>query len=308
MSAIPSQLSSIQAPTEHKPARQSRSLVPSTAVVTAVVTFIALLNAIGLLLVLRRFVGALSDELPRDAMLLTALVATAIVAAIRIAWRHVFPLRPLGQGNSNFLGNDWDAIVGYGSSLALVLFAVGCCYPAYHTSDWLIWLPPLVADQFWRQTFLDAGSPANSLALASLEMDEEAAATLAFPAERFDIASAPAAASPRTQGDSTEEVVQLLFRVRTDEGHEVVYGTVRADFVAGQRTAVVHIGFCPPLSHLPEIEAEPLPGSTARVKVAQALAHGTRLEVRLPAPAEEDRHILIDMAATPAFPLEKKHA
>ena len=33
---------------------------------------------------------------------------------------------------------------------------------------------------------------------------------------------------------------------------------------------------------LPEIEAEALPGYEAKIKVVQALAHGTRLDVRLP--------------------------
>ena len=99
--------------------------------------------------------------------------------------------------------------------------------------------------------------------------------------------------------EDLEEIVQQLFRVRDEQGHEVVYGTLRADFQAGQRTAVVHVGFCPPLSHLPEIEVEAVPGSAARIRVVQAFAHGTRLEVRLPAPAEADCHAWIDMAAMP---------
>ncbi len=276
---------------------------PRQILVTTVVTLIALINAIGLLLVLSRVTGALSDDLPRNAMLLVALVMTVVMTATRIAWRRLFPLEevPLEEAEHfelNFSPHDWDAIVGWGSSLALLLLAVGFCYPGNLTSDWLIWFPALVADQFWRQTFFDSGRPALSLEIVTPDfdeaLDERLAATLAFPED-----CEPEAC------ESSEQIVQQLYRVRNDRGEEIVYGTVRADFETGQRTAVVHVGFCPPLSHLPEIEAESLPGTSARIKIVQALAHGTRLEVRLPTPAETDCHVMIDLAATPARLREK---
>jgi len=316
MSASPLPLSSILPDNQHEPALQRQ---PRQIVVTTVVTLIAILNAIGLLIVLRRFVWATAGDLPHGAMLLTAVVATASVAAIRIGWRQLFPLKKTPPFYLDSSDLNWDAIVGWGSSLALFLLAIGCCYPAYSTADWLIWFPPLVADQFWRQTFFDAGHPtAHSLEITpaeydaefDAEFDEELAATLAFPIEHDSVDHALEVAllkniSPQTHDDTeqnqndAEEIVQQLYRVRDDQGQEIIYGTLRADFKAGQRTAVVHVGFCPPLPHIPQIEAESHPGTSARINVVQSLAHGTRLDVRLPAPAEADRHILIDMAATP---------
>jgi len=321
MASSPLPLATIRPSTEGP--RDLRS-EPRRVIVTTVVTFIALLNALGLLIVFSRLGGALSGELPRGAMLVVALLTTAIVATTRIAWRRCFPLRatslrdislqdttPREQSaaiDSNAAENEWDAIVGWGCSTALILIAVGSSYPCSHTSDWLIWFPALVADQFWRQTFFDAGRPALLLEIASLEfdskLDEELAATITFPIGResseYDFEAALRGSVAREDGaDHAEQILQRLFRVRDESGQEVVYGTVRADFEAGQRTAVVHVGFCPPLSHIPEIEAESFPGTPSRIKIVQALAHGTRMDVRLPTPAENDRHIWIDLAATP---------
>ncbi len=272
--------------------------------VTSVITLIALLNAIGLLAALGRIFSPLGGGLPLVAMLPAAILTTATVFSIRVVWRRLFPLEEQPSIEDSPSVYDWDAVVGWGCSSALILIAVGCCYPASFTSDWLIWLPALVADQFLRQTFFDAGEPTRLLDPDLIEFDrerdEELAATLAFRSDEDFESALCEASSIEDRADGAEQIVQRLYRVRDEQGQEVVYGTVRADFKAGQRTAVVHVGFCPPLSHVPKIEAESLPGSPSRIKIVQALAHGTRLDVRLPAPAESDRHVWIDMAATPA--------
>ncbi|MCG8451096.1 MAG: hypothetical protein MI725_16125 [Pirellulales bacterium] len=247
------------------------------------VGIVMLLLGIGMLIASRRLAGALNHELPRDAMLLTALATTAVLAWTRIAWRRGFPLKLVGRDSL------LDHLIGWGSSLALALLAIGCCYPANQTSDWLIWLPLLIADQFWRQNFYDAGQP-TARPGAVCDPEQRSGGQALFPGiETSDRAE-------------HEAIVQQLFRVRDDHAHEVIYGTLRADFQTGQRTAVVHVGFCPPLEYLPEIEAESLPGQPTRIKVVQALSHGVRLDVRLPTEAEENCHVWVDMAARPFSP------
>jgi hypothetical protein len=148
-----------------------------TITAVTVLSLVALLNGVGLLIVSRRLVGALADDLSRGAMLLTAVVMTAMVASARIAWRRAFPLRMRG-----LLQRSWgEQIVGWGSSLGLGLVAVGCCYPAYRTIDWLIWLPMLIADQLWRQSFFDSGHPLLQLDNEP-EEDFEESTTLSFSA------------------------------------------------------------------------------------------------------------------------------
>lgn len=255
---------------------RSRSVVVATSV-----SIVAILLSVGLLIAVRRLTGALTNDLPRSMMLLIAIGSTAILSSVRTAWRRSFPLDVTAGGRAS------DLLIGWGSSLALLLLATGSCFPTNRTSDWLIWLPLLVADQLWRQTFFDAGKPWRHLSnFGSVKISPLAAS---------DFAQSDRAAQPQD-----EKLVQRLFRLRDDHGRETIYGTLRADFQPGQRTAVVHIGFCPPLDYLPEIEAEPLEGfEDAKIKIVQSLAHGARLDIRLAEPAEDACRMWIDLAATP---------
>ncbi len=249
------------------------------ALAITLTSVVSLLLGMGILLLSRRLLGASDGDLPLSTLLFTAVVVTCLLVGTRIAWRRNFPT----AGLDSF--SVLDAVIGWGSSLALICLAVGCSYPGYRTCDWLIWLPVLVADQLWRQSFF-----------ARLPLPTTTESTLNLLPQATTQPPQPPSAKNLT---TPEGIVQQLFRVREDEGQEVIYGTLRADFQPGQRLAVVHAGFCPPLSYLPEIEADPLPGYPTRIKVVQALAHGVRLDVRLTAPAEEDCHVWIDMAARP---------
>jgi hypothetical protein len=94
-----------------------------------------------------------------------------------------------------------------------------------------------------------------------------------------------------------EHITQQLTRVRDESGAETIRGTLRADFIPGQRHATLHVGFCPPLAALPKIAAEPTDGPDATIKIVQAFAHGARLDVRLEDPADEPCSVLIEFTA-----------
>lgn len=259
--------------------------------VAIVLATIAAVNVVGTILVVRRFSGGLVEPLPRGQMLLTAMIATALGAYSRTAWQRVFfhDTQPIARRLSR--------LVGWGSSLGLLLLAVGCCWPANRLSDWLIWLPLLVADQFWRHSFFHGGRPR-----ASRSAGHEAIAPAHFLTDRKP--DSPSA----SELASDEQIIQQLHRVRNTSGQEMVFGTLRADFGAGQRTTTVHVGFCPPLSHRPQVEAEPLDGPDAVVKVVQTLPHGARLDVRLATPATEACQVQVDFAALPANAAEHLQA
>lgn len=259
-------------------------------------TFAAMVFVGTVLSICRVFEFATAD-LPRGTLLGIALATTVIAKFGRIAWRRHFGF-PRTRRDQRM-----DHLIGYGSSAGLILLAVGCCYPAYRNSDWLIWLPMLIADQFWRQTFFDNDRP--QVALADLPMDEE---PLDEQTQEVDeeLANEHLFADPSNfqeldesqEHELDEGILQQLFRVREDD-QEVIYGTVRAQFDAGQRHATIHVGFCPPLARSPSVEAEACDLAEAKVKVAQAMAHGVRLDVRLSQPADEACSVAIDLAATP---------
>ncbi len=64
-------------------------------------------------------------------------------------------------------------------------------------------------------------------------------------------------------------------------------GWLRMPFAAGQRTGSVHVAFCPPLRATPELLVEQIGGPEARVKTAQLLPYGVRLDLKLAVAAEE---------------------
>lgn len=280
-------------PASHEAARFDA--LRARLVAAAVLIVVGLLNAVGLLLVVRRLFGAFTADLPLWPLFVTALVATVAAKTARIAWRAWDrPLSADGPGQRAL-----DGVVGWGSSAGLLLLALGCCYPGYRNSEWVIWLPMLIADQFWRQNFFDNGCPGGGDVSMAPPVVSSIHASDALSAERELVEQAFEAAPVESTASDGELLLQQLFRVRDADGYEVVYGTVRADFLAGQRHATVHIGICPPLESAPQVEAEVCAWPDARVKVTQALPHGVRLDVRLSEPAEEPCLVPIDMAASP---------
>jgi len=112
-----------------------------------------------------------------------------------------------------------------------------------------------------------------------------------------DIVSTTDSPQDHPTADRDEHLLQQLFRIRDAAGRETIYGTLRADFQSGQRNASLYIGFCPPLDHHPQVEAEPVDGPAATLKVVQAMAHGARVDLRLDRPASQECHVLVDLAA-----------
>ncbi|MCA9261622.1 MAG: hypothetical protein KDA61_20535, partial [Planctomycetales bacterium] len=292
---------------------------------------------LAVLVAARRYDGALDQSLPLSQLLVVAGLATASAVAVRTLWRWLETERAPGLTSGGpgldppFLGTAGLPLrtlaIGWGTSLALALLAVGCCYPGDRNVEWLVWLPLLVCDQFWRQSFFDrlgqvslqggesidlgqlnpamTGSVGSSQGVA-LDSDQLSAASRESSDEEVDwelleaLGEDSDAANSGDAAQAGEQIVQQLFRVREADGRESIYGTVLADFQQGQRTATLHVGFCPPLGPAPTVEAEPLDFPWAKVKVAQTLAHGVRLDVRLSEAAEEPFRVPIDFAARPS--------
>jgi len=97
---------------------------------------------------------------------------------------------------------------------------------------------------------------------------------------------------------ATEE--QRLVRGKDAGGAECVQGWVSAAFLPGQKTATVHVAFCPPLSAVPGLELRQVDGPAARLRTVQALVYGARLEVKLAAPAEKAESVRVAFRTTAA--------
>jgi hypothetical protein len=113
---------------------------------------------------------------------------------------------------------------------------------------------------------------------------------------------APPHAPTPADGDSIEEfepvapaadVLQQLTLRTTAEGGQELSGWLRLWLAKGQRTGSLHVAFCPSFDELPQVQAEAVSGPGCRIKAAQVLPYGARLDVKLDEPAAEDESVLV---------------
>jgi hypothetical protein len=98
--------------------------------------------------------------------------------------------------------------------------------------------------------------------------------------------------------------LQQLTRYRAADGTHSIHGTLIAEFEPGDRSATLHIAFCPPFERLPTVELEAVDNSFATVKLTQLLHNGVQIEVRLPQSLDEKQSVTIEMLATEALDSE----
>lgn len=107
--------------------------------------------------------------------------------------------------------------------------------------------------------------------------------------------------------DHVEQPDQWMSRTELDGGlGETVEGTVTVRFAAGEKTAVVHIAFCPPLPGIPELECEPTDGTQLRWKLAVAQPYGVRIDIRRSGDIDQPQAVPLAWFASASRP--QRHA
>jgi len=96
---------------------------------------------------------------------------------------------------------------------------------------------------------------------------------------------------------AVERITQQLVRSQDADGAETISGILRAEFLRGQRTAAVHVAFCPPLSALPALEVSQTDGPPARVKTVQLLPYGARFDIKLAKDAAAPTAVAVQFSA-----------
>jgi hypothetical protein len=171
----------------------------------------------------------------------------------------------------------------------MMLFTLGLSLPLERYIDWLVWTPLWVADVFWRTSFF-SGEP--------FEDQAENSSVSPYWKTAHDLGRDAVSSTDMSHGSISDGVLlQQLSRLRDRDGVESIAGVLRAEFVAGQRTAELYIGFCPPFEGTPTVEAEQTAGPPARVTTGQCLPHGARIDVRLNQPADAAECIEVDVFA-----------
>lgn len=103
---------------------------------------------------------------------------------------------------------------------------------------------------------------------------------------------------PASPAENSAKISQWMSRTLADDGAgETIEGVVMAEFAAGQKTAVVHLSFVPPLAAIPEIECEPPAAADVRLRTASVQTYGARIEARRGESIESEARIEIAYAA-----------
>ena len=243
------------------------------------------------LLCWRRAVGALSNPLGSASLLAVALPVVAIAVIARAAGKF----RSAGARSGSI--ETCQAVL-----LSVAVLATGAALSLRGTplaglvALWGI----LIAEEAW------AWRPGTLPGLSKMPRWR-------WPRFRPVRVDAPQAVAPHATAHSDdrpmvadtlpdETVTQQLTRSQAADGTESLSGWLRIPLASGQRTANVHVAFCPPFPHTPRARVEQLDGPEARIKTVQLLPYGVRFDLKLREPSESAAAVLLQFSAEAAPP------
>jgi hypothetical protein len=114
------------------------------------------------------------------------------------------------------------------------------------------------------------------------------------PAEATAFDEAESATTGAANFDAN--VIQRLIRSRTADG-ERVEGLLRATLHPQERNITLHVAFCPPLDETPRLTVRQISGPASRIKPAQVLPYGLRLDLKRISAATEAAEVVIAFSA-----------
>ncbi len=254
---------------------------------------LGLLLAAALALFWRRCVGALQTPLPAAVLVGVGLATALLALGLRVAWRELpnNAARPVSV-ITNLLPSVALLVLGL-SLMSVPGTALGAqivFWGLMIAEEVVAWQPVLWLRQRRRRS-------GERLRPAPEEISENSPEAPA-PQQPTIQGSTPSAEADIWSTDTPAgQVTQQFLRCRAAGGAEQISGRVRASFAAGQRTANVHVAFCPPLEKTPRFNVEQVDGPKARIKTAQLLPHGVRLDLKLSAAADEPVDVVLEFAA-----------
>ena len=267
---------------------------------------IGLLAAAALLVAWRRLVGALNTPLQPAVLMLVGLLMAVAAVAVRFAWRGQPRVSAASRPEltadllvtAALLLLAASLSVGNGGTALLVFWALPC-----GEEGWA-WQPLL------RRRRRTAGMPAALEAgkashAAPLTVPVELPHPADVPPETAHLSElAPASALPRSDAaDSAaaaENLLQQLTLSQDAEGGLQLAGWLRVPLAAGQRSGTIHVAFCPPFSKTPELTLEQVDGPPSRIRVAQLLPYGVRLDLKLAAAMADPTSVQLRFTARAA--------
>jgi hypothetical protein len=244
-----------------------------------------------LLVASRRVAGALSAPLEVPLLLTSGFLWAAATVGVREAWNRL----SIDRRHSRLELTVWIA-----PTAALLLLGAALSLPGTSVAGLAAFWGLLVLEEVW------SWRRAPWRRRAARVQPEPAPKPSAPQPSNVQMPAAPA---ERKQSDQAtlgvddcppEQVIQRLTRSRDSAGVDHLSGWLRMPFAAGQRTASIHVAFCPPFGRVPELTVEQADGPTTRIKTAQLLPHGTRLDLKLSRSVDNEESVLLRFSAQTA--------
>lgn len=247
-------------------------------------TVVGLLWIAAMLIGWRRLTAALDSPLEPAVMAAVGVLLAGVAAGVRVAWQRL-PAEP----DSPRL----DRLVILLPTIPVLSLGAALSLPGTDARGLVAFWTVLVAGECWAyRPAVWRRRPDRAARPVRVDPPQEPSPH-ASPAEPAPAAS-PAAPVLSVPGD---DVLQQLTRSQAADGSEELSGWLRMPFDAGQRTASAHVAFCPPFPRTPELSVRQLDGPSTRIKTAQLLPHGTRLDLKLAAAADRRESVLLEFSA-----------
>jgi len=238
----------------------------------------------------RRVAAALQQPLDWPGLLLVGVVSAGVGVAARML------VRPRGSGTGGQAARGTRASASFDVVVSLGLMAWGIALsPSGTPPGGLLIFWGIVAGEelwAWRRALGLAWLSGGFRAVRGPEATVAGPSTAPPHALRSDLLAPPA-------GDVTQEFV----RSRHPDGSERLAGWLRVPLGSGQRTATVHLAFCPPFVRTPKITVAQQEGPPARIKEVQLLPYGARLDLKLAQAADAPATVLLEITAQGEAPM-----
>lgn len=250
---------------------------------------LALLFLLALWLLARRAGGGLRQPLSPLALAAVAAILSSVMWVTRLLWYHAqLRHQPWGPGAAS----QWAI-----PSLVVLLLAVALSLDGTGSLPLTCFWIALMAVEgtwwwfAWRRGLATKASRSDGPGEPHPEPAPLEEAT-APRAPRLEIVEHADLEEPLA-----DDVCQQITRSRAAQRDDTVTGLLRACFEPRQRSHSLHVAFCPPMLHRPDVTFIQLSGSRARIKAAEAQTFGIRFDLRLAAASDATQVVVIHFEA-----------
>lgn len=232
----------------------------------------------------RHFAMALRQPLTWPGLLLAGGAAAGTGALARTLFRWAAP-----SGDSRQVNAFFECIV----SLCLLAWGTAVSLGGGRAGGLILFWGILVGEEIWAW-WRALGLDQRFLASRTAQDDSGIIPGTSEDRDAPDDSVDRLPQAPRILAKS--EILQELVRSQEAGGAECLSGWIRVPLAVGQRSAAVHLAFCPPFSRTPRVTVVQQDGPPARIKPVQVLPFGVRLDLKLIQASSASGSVLMEIA------------